>query len=517
MSPIPIIIAVLITIVISAPVTYFVTSAYQKKVVEAKIGSADEKARAIIDEAVKTAETKKRESLLEVKEESIRTKNELDREIKERRAEIQRNERRIEQKESNLDKKLDAIEKREAGFAAKEEEINRQKEEVAKLNEERLQELERISGLTSEQAKEYLLKTVEDDVKLDTAKMIKEMETRAREEAGKKARDYVVTAIQKCAADHVAETSISVVQLPNDEMKGRIIGREGRNIRTLETLTGIDLIIDDTPEAVILSGFDPIRRVGARIALEKLIVDGRIHPARIEEMVEKAQKEVENMIREEGETATLEAGIHGLHPELVRLLGRMKFRTSYGQNALKHSIEVAQLAGLLAAEIGIDARTAKRAGLLHDIGKSVDHEMEGSHIQIGVDICKKYKESAVIINAVEAHHGDVEPQSLVACLVQAADTISAARPGARRETLETYSNRLQQLEDITNNFKGVEKSFAIQAGREVRIMVVPEQVSDADMILLAREISKQIESQLQYPGQIKVNVIRESRVIDYAK
>lgn len=517
MSPIPIIIAVLITIVISVPVTYFVTSAYQKKVVEAKIGSADDKARAIIDEAVKTAETKKRESLLEVKEESIRTKNELDREIKERRAEIQRNERRIEQKESNLDKKLDAIEKREAGFAAKEEEINRQKEEVAKLNEERLQELERISGLTSEQAKEYLLKTVEYDVKLDTAKMIKEMETRAREEAGKKARDYVVTAIQKCAADHVAETSISVVQLPNDEMKGRIIGREGRNIRTLETLTGIDLIIDDTPEAVILSGFDPIRREVARIALEKLIVDGRIHPARIEEMVEKAQKEVENMIREEGETATLEAGIHGLHPELVRLLGRMKFRTSYGQNALKHSIEVAQLAGLLAAEIGVDARTAKRAGLLHDIGKSVDHEMEGSHIQIGVDICKKYKESAVIINAVEAHHGDVEPQSLVACLVQAADTISAARPGARRETLETYSNRLQQLEDITNSFKGVEKSFAIQAGREIRIMVVPEQVSDADMILLARDISKQIEAQLQYPGQIKVNVIRESRVIDYAK
>lgn len=517
MSPIAVIITVLITVVISVPVTYFVTSAYQKKVVEVKIGSADDKARAIIDEAVKTAETKKRESLLEVKEESIRTKNELDREIKERRAEIQRNERRIEQKESNLDKKLEAIEKREAGFAAKEEEINRQKEEVAKLNEERLQELERISGLTSEQAKEYLLKTVEDDVKLDTAKMIKEMETRAKEEAGKKARDYVVMAIQKCAADHVAETSISVVQLPNDEMKGRIIGREGRNIRTLETLTGIDLIIDDTPEAVILSGFDPIRREVARIALEKLIVDGRIHPARIEEMVEKAQKEVENMIREEGEAATLEAGIHGLHPELVRLLGRMKFRTSYGQNALKHSIEVAQLAGLLAAEVGVDARIAKRAGLLHDIGKSVDHEMEGSHIQIGVDICKKYKESSVIINAVEAHHGDVEPQSLAACLVQAADTISAARPGARRETLETYSTRLQQLEEITNSFKGVEKSFAIQAGREIRIMVVPEQVSDADMVLLARDVSKQIESQLQYPGQIKVNVIRESRVIDYAK
>jgi len=508
---------VFLTLAIAIPITYATTSAYQKKVVETKIGSAEDRARAIIDDAVKTAETKKRESLLEVKEESIRTKNELDREIKERRAEIQRNERRVEQKEANLDKKLDAIEKREAGFAAKEEEINKQKAEVAKLNEERLQELERISGLTSEQAKEYLLKTVEEDVKLDTAKMIKEMEARAKEEADKKARDCVVTAIQKCAADHVAETSISVVQLPNDEMKGRIIGREGRNIRTLETLTGIDLIIDDTPEAVILSGFDPIRREVARIALEKLIVDGRIHPARIEEMVEKAQKEVDNMIREEGEAASLEVGIHGLHPELTKLLGRMKFRTSYGQNALKHSIEVAHLAGLLAAEIGVDARMAKRAGLLHDIGKSVDHEMEGSHIQIGVDICKKYKESPVIINAVEAHHGDVEPQSLIACLVQAADTISAARPGARRETLETYSNRLQQLEDITNSFKGVEKSFAIQAGREIRIMVVPEQVSDSDMILLARDISKQIESQLQYPGQIKVNVIRESRVVDYAK
>lgn len=514
---IQIIVAVLITLVISVPVTFVVTSAYQKKVVEAQIGSAEDKARTIIDDAVKTAEAKKREALLEVKEESIRTKNELDREMKDRRTEIQRNERRIEQKEANLDRKLEAIEKREAGFAAKEEEINRQKEKVARLNEERLQELERISGLTSEQAKEFLLKTVEEDVKLDTAKMIKEMEGRAKEEADKKARDYVVNAIQKCAADHVAETSISVVQLPNDEMKGRIIGREGRNIRTLETLTGIDLIIDDTPEAVILSGFDPIRREVARIALEKLIVDGRIHPARIEEMVEKAQKEVENMIREEGEAATLEAGIHGLHPELVRLLGRMKFRTSYGQNALKHSIEVAQLAGLLAAEVGVDVRLAKRAGLLHDIGKSVDHEMEGSHIQIGVDICKKYKESPMIINAVEAHHGDVEPQSLIACLVQAADTISAARPGARRETLETYSNRLQQLEDITNSFKGVDKSFAIQAGREIRIMVVPEQVSDSDMILLARNISKQIETQLQYPGQIKVNVIRESRVIDYAK
>ena len=511
------VIAVVVAIAVTAIVVYFVTSAYHKKVTEAKIGNAEEKAREIIDEAVKTAETKKREAMLEAKEESIRVKNDLDKEVKERRAEIQRSEHRVVQKEENLDKKLESIERREAGFAAKEEEINKQKAQVAKLNEERLQELERISGLTSEQAKEYLLKTVEEDVKLDTAKLIKEMEHRAKEEADKKAKEYVVTAIQKCAADHVAETTISVVQLPNDEMKGRIIGREGRNIRTLETLTGVDLIIDDTPEAVILSGFDPIRREVARIALEKLIVDGRIHPARIEEMVEKAQKEVETMIREEGEAATLEVGVHGIHPELVRLLGRMKFRTSYGQNALKHSIEVAQLSGLLAAEIGVDVRTAKRAGLLHDIGKSVDHDMEGSHIQIGVDLCRKYKESPIIINAVEAHHGDVEPESLIACIVQAADTISAARPGARRETLETYSNRLKQLEDISNGFKGVEKSFAIQAGREIRVMVVPEQVSDADMVLMARDISKKIEAEMEYPGQIKVNVIRESRVTDYAK
>ncbi len=399
----------------------------------------------------------------------------------------------------------------------REDRLNKRQAEVDALSEKRVQELERISGLTSEQAKDYLLKTVEDEVKHETAMLVKELETRAKEEAGKKAKEYVVTAIQKCAADHVAETTISVVPLPNDEMKGRIIGREGRNIRTLETMTGVDLIIDDTPEAVILSSFDPIRREVARIALEKLIVDGRIHPARIEEMVEKAQKEVETMIREEGEAATLEVGVHGIHPELVRLLGKMKFRTSYGQNALKHSIEVAQLSGLLAAEIGVDVRMAKRAGLLHDIGKSVDHEMEGSHIQIGVDLCKKYKESPIVINAVESHHGDVEPTSLIACIVQAADTISAARPGARRETLETYTNRLNQLEDITNSFKGVEKSFAIQAGREIRVMVVPEQVSDADMILLARDIAKQIEAELEYPGQIKVNVIRESRVMEYAK
>ena len=511
------VIAVIVSIVVTAVIVYFATSVFYKNAASSKVKAAEERSRQIIDDAVKTAEDKKRESMLEIKEESIKAKNDLDKEIKERRNEIQKNERRIVQKEENLDRKLEAIEKREAGFAAKEETLNKQKEEVAKLNEQRLQELERISGLTSEQAKDLLLKTVEDEVKLESAKLIKELENRAKEEAGKKAKDYVVTAIQKCAADHVSEATISVVQLPNDEMKGRIIGREGRNIRTLETMTGVDLIIDDTPEAVILSSFDPIRREVARIALEKLIVDGRIHPARIEEMVEKAQKEVEQMIREEGEAAVLEVGIHGIHPELIRLLGKMKFRTSYGQNALKHSIEVAQLSGLLAAEIGEDVRLAKRAGLLHDIGKSVDHDMEGSHIQLGVDLCRKYKESALVINAVEAHHGDVEAESLIACLVQAADTISAARPGARRETIETYSNRLKQLEDITNGYKGVEKSFAIQAGREIRVMVVPEQVSDADMVLMARDISKQIESELEYPGQIKVNVIRESRVTDYAK
>lgn len=503
--------------VVTAVATSRIVIAYQKKTSAATIGNAQDKAREIIDEALKTAETKKRESLLEVKEESIRTKNELDKEIKERRAEAQRYERRVQQKEENIDKKADALEKREAGLTAREESLNKMKEEVSKLNEQRLQELERISGLTSEQAKDYLLKIVEEEVKHETAVMIKEMESRAKEEADKKAKEYVVSAIQRCAADHVSETTISVVQLPNDEMKGRIIGREGRNIRTLETMTGVDLIIDDTPEAVILSGFDPIRREVARIALEKLIVDGRIHPARIEETVEKAQREVELMMKEEGEAATLEVGVHGIHPELVKLLGKMKFRTSYGQNVLKHSIEVAQLSGLLAAEMGLDVRLAKRAGLLHDIGKSVDHEMEGSHIQLGVELCRKYKENSTVINAVESHHGDVEATSLIACIVQAADTISAARPGARRETLETYTSRLTQLEEITNNFKGVDKSFAIQAGREVRVMVVPEQVSDADMVLLARDISKKIEAEMEYPGQIKVNVIRESRVIEYAK
>ena len=444
-----IVIAVALALIVGI-ISHFVTISNLKKNAESKIGNAEAKAREIIDDAVKNAETTKKEALLEVKEESIRTKNDLEKETKERRAELQRYEKRVLAKEEAVEKRSDALEHRENKLSSKEEQLRQREARVEELSQKRVQELERISGLTSEQAKEYLLKTVEEDVKHDTAKMVRELESQAKEEADKKAKEYVVNAIQRCAADHVAETTISVVQLPSDEMKGRIIGREGRNIRTLETLTGVELIIDDTPEAVVLSGFDPIRREVARIALERLIVDGRIHPARIEEMVEKAQKEVDTMIREEGEAAALEVGVTGIHPELIRLLGRMKFRTSYGQNALKHSIEVAQLAGLLAGEIGIDVRMAKRAGLLHDIGKSIDHDVEGSHIQIGSDLCRKYKESATVINAVEAHHGDVEPQTLVACVVQAADTISAARPGARRETIETYTNRLKQLEDITN-------------------------------------------------------------------
>ena len=511
------IVAVAVALLIAVPLTCKVAVNNKAKKDAEVVGTAEDRARSIIDEALKTAETKKREALLEVKEESLRTKNELEKETKERRSELQKYERRVLSKEESVDKKADAVEKREAECTAKVAELQKREKKVDELEQKGVQELERISGLTSDQAKDELLRSVEDDVKVDVARLYKELESRAKEEAGKKAKEYVVNAIQKCAVDHVSETTISVVQLPSDEMKGRIIGREGRNIRTLETLTGVDLIIDDTPEAVVLSAFDPIRREIARVALEKLIVDGRIHPARIEEMVEKAQKEVEAQIREDGENAAMDVGVHGIHPELLKLLGRMKFRTSYGQNALKHSIEVAQLSGLLAGEVGADVRMAKRAGLLHDIGKSIDHEVEGSHIQIGVDLCRKYKESATVINAVEAHHGDVEPETLIACVVQAADTISAARPGARRETLETYTNRLKQLEDITNQFKGVDKSFAIQAGREIHVMVVPEQVSDADMVLLARDIAKQIEFELEYPGQIKVNVIRESRVTDYAK
>ena len=511
------IVAVVVALLIAVPVTCKVAVNNKTQKDAEIVGTAEDRARSIIDEALKAAETKKREALLEVKEESLRTKNELEKETKERRNELQKYERRVLSKEESVDKKADVVEKREAECTAKIAELQKREKKVEELEQKGVQELERISGLTSDQAKDELLRSVEDDVKVDVARLYKELEHKAKDEADKKAKEYVVNAIQKCAVDHVAETTISVVQLPSDEMKGRIIGREGRNIRTLETLTGVDLIIDDTPEAVVLSAFDPIRREIARVALEKLIVDGRIHPARIEEMVEKAQKEVETQIREDGETAAMDVGVHGIHPELLKLLGRMKFRSSYGQNALRHSIEVAQLSGLIAGEIGVDVRMAKRAGLLHDIGKSIDHEVEGSHIQIGVDLCKKYKESPIVINTVASHHGDVEPESLIACIVQAADAISAARPGARRETLETYTNRLKQLEDITNEFKGVEKSFAIQAGREIRVMVVPDQVSDADMVLLARDIAKQIEAELEYPGQIKVNVIRESRAVDYAK
>ena len=510
-------VAVVVTALIAIPVSSKVAVARKTARDAETIGSAEVKARAIVDDAIKTAESKKREALLEAKEENLKLKNEQERENRERRNELQKYEKRVLSKEETVDKKAETLERKENELNNRENEIKKKEKKVDELHEQEVKQLEVISGLTSEQAKDYLLKSVEDEVRTDTAKLYRELEAQAKEEAGKKAKDYVVTAIQKCAVDHVAETTISVVQLPGDEMKGRIIGREGRNIRTLETLTGVDLIIDDTPEAVVLSSFDPVRREVARIALEKLIVDGRIHPARIEEMVEKAKKEVDNIIKEAGESAAYEVGVHGIHPELIKLLGRMKYRFSYGQNALKHSIEVAQLSGLLAAEIGLDVRVAKRAGLLHDIGKSIDHEVEGSHIQIGADLCRKYKESAIVINAVESHHGDVDPQSLIACIVQAADAISAARPGARRETLETYTNRLTQLEEITNSYKGVEKSYAVQAGREVRIMVIPEQVSDADMALMARDISKQIEDEMEYPGQIKVSVIRESRVTDFAK
>ena len=512
-----IIIAIIATLVIAVPVSAYVANTRSKKAMEITIGNAEDKAREIKDEAIKAADAKKREASLEVKEETIKARHDFEKETKERRAELQKYEQRVLSKEETVEKKATVLERKEQSLTAKEKNIDTEKAQLQELQAKHLQELERISGLTSDQAKEQLLSAVKEDVKHETAMYVKEMETRAKEDARKKAKEYVVTAIQKCAVDHVAETTISLVQLPNDEMKGRIIGREGRNIRSIENATGVELIIDDTPEAVVLSSFNPVRREIARIALEKLIVDGRIHPARIEEMVEKATKEVETMMREEGEAATLELGVHGIHPELVRLLGRMKFRTSYGQNALKHSMEVAQLSGLLAAEIGVDVRMAKRAGLLHDIGKSIDHEVEGSHVELGVNLCKKYKENPIVINAVASHHGDEEPESLIACLVQAADAISAARPGARSETLESYTTRLKQLEEIADSFQGVDKTFAIQAGREIRVMVVPEQISDDDMILLARDISNQIEENLDYPGQIKVNVIRESRVVDYAK
>ena len=506
-----------VLIIIAAAISFRLGIAYRRKIAEAEIGGAEQQAKKIVSDAEKLAESKKREALLEAKEDAHKHRLELDKEIKEHRTENQRQERRIQQKEEALDKKVEQLEQKEEALAKRNKDLDKKMADADNIHEKQILELEKISGLTADEAKEYLLKNIESEVRHEAAMMIKDITDKAKEEGDKKAHDIVAGAIQRCAADHSAETTVSVVPLPNDEMKGRIIGREGRNIRTLETLTGIDLIIDDTPEAVILSGFDPIRREVARLTLEKLIVDGRIHPARIEETVERSKKEVENIIKQEGEHATFETGVHGLHPEIVRLLGKLKYRTSYGQNVLKHSIEVSHLAGIMAGELGADITIAKRAGLLHDLGKAIDHEVEGSHATIGADIAKKYKESEEVIHSILAHHGDVQPNSIIACLVQAADSISAARPGARRENLETYIKRLEKLEAIANSFEGVDKSFAIQAGREIRIMVKPEIVTDDNTILMARDIVKKIESEMEYPGQIKVNVIRELRSIEYAK
>lgn len=514
----PIIIVIAVIAVVAVGVgAFFLGIGYRKNIAEKITGSAEEQATKIIDDAKKEAAAAKKAALVEAKEEIQKNRHESEREIRDRRNEMTRQERRLQQKEESLDKKMDTLEKKDEVLSKKNKELEQMQEDVAQIQKRQLEELEKISGLSAEEAKDFLIRNIETEARYDAAKLVKSIESEAKEEAEKRARMIVGMAIQKCAADHVAETTVSVVSLPSDEMKGRIIGREGRNIRTLETLTGIDLIIDDTPEAVVLSGFDPIRREVARIALEKLIQDGRIHPARIEETVEKARREVENTIKQEGERASFETGVHGLHPEIIKLLGKLKYRTSYGQNVLMHSIEVAQLAGVMAGELGVDIAMAKRAGLLHDIGKAVDHEQEGSHVDIGANIARKYREGNEVIHAIMAHHGDIEPTTLIACIVQTADAVSAARPGARRENLETYIKRLQKLEEIATSFDGVEKSFAIQAGREVRIMVKPDNINDETIVLLAKDIVKKIEQEMEYPGQIKVHVIREVRAIEYAK
>ncbi len=516
MGPLEITLIVVGAIVLAA-VCFGLGIVYRKRVGEREIGSAEQEATRIINEAIRSGENRKKEMLLEAKDEIHKSRTEHDKEVKERRAELNKQERRLQQKEEALDKKLEAFERKEEDLARRLAEVAQAKAQIDEIKAQQLATLERLSGLTQDQAKQYLLQTVENEVRHETALKIKEIEAQLKDEADEKAREILSIAIQRCAADHAAEATVSVVALPNDEMKGRIIGREGRNIRTLETVTGVDLIIDDTPEAITVSSFDPVRREVARLALEKLIADGRIHPTRIEEMVEKARREVDRTIREEGERACYETGVHGLNPELIKILGRQKYRTSYGQNVLNHSIEVSLIAGLMAAELGVDVALAKRAGLLHDLGKSIDHEVEGSHVQLGADLARKYKENPVVVNAIEAHHGHVEPKSVVAVLVQAADAVSAARPGARRENVENYIRRLQKLEELTSSYPGVEKAFAIQAGREVRIMVKPEEVTEDNMILLARDIARKIEAELEYPGQIKINVIRETKAVEFAK
>ena len=511
------VILIIVGFVLTAALFFAAGLTYRKKIAEKEIGSAEDEATRILNEAIRSGENKKKELLLEAKDEIHKSRTEHEKEVKERRSELSKQERRLQQKEETLDKKLDAFERKEDDLAKKQAAVAAMQNEVGLIKKSQLEVLEKISGLSQEDAKKYILESVEADVRHETALKIKEIESQMREEAEQTAREIIATAIQRCAADHAAETTVSVVPLPNDEMKGRIIGREGRNIRTLETITGVDLIIDDTPEAITVSSFDPVRREIARLALEKLIADGRIHPTRIEDMVEKARKEVDRTIKEEGERACYETGVHNLHPELIKILGRQKYRTSYGQNVLNHSIEVAHIAGLLASELGVDVAQAKRAGLLHDLGKAVDHEMEGSHVQLGVELARKYKESQAVVHAIEAHHGDVEPQTVVACLVQAADAISAARPGARRENVENYIRRLEKLEELTGSYPGVDKAYAIQAGREVRIMVKPEEVSEDSMVILARDIARKLEAELEYPGQIKVNVIRETKAVEYAK